>query len=118
MAEINYSVIEANLLVICCCFISIKSFLRHYAPRLIGEGSTYLGTDSLDTPRKKALVIKKDVSFNLSWHDENTPRGHLNAGYVEMDDMKQGPGSRKPTSESQEVIIQPTIEAPAPVRKF
>lgn len=35
-----------------------------------------------------------------------------------MDELKQGPGARKPTSESQEVIMQPTIEEPAPVRKL
>lgn len=34
-----YSIVEANLFVICCCLPTLRRFFRHVAPRLIGEGS-------------------------------------------------------------------------------
>ena len=117
-AELNRSIIEANLLVICCCFISVKSFVRHYAPRLIGERFSYPENSFSTTPRKTGLVIKKDISFNLSWQDENANCSRNSAGYVEMDNMKQEPNARKPASESQEGIIPQPIAQPPPVRKL
>ncbi|KAF2010250.1 hypothetical protein BU24DRAFT_73590 [Aaosphaeria arxii CBS 175.79] len=36
--------IEANLLIMCCCLPTIRRFLRHVAPSLIGESSS--GSDS------------------------------------------------------------------------
>ncbi|MCJ1423105.1 hypothetical protein MMC29_000986 [Sticta canariensis] len=74
-------VVEANLVIICCCFLALKSFLRHHAPTLIGEksgtegykvNSTY--EDRNRTPR--GLVITKDVDFNLSWQDDSRVRIH------------------------------------------
>lgn len=118
MTEVNRSIIEANLLVICCCFISLKSFVRHYAPRLIGERFSYPENSFSITPRKTKLVIKKDISFNLSWQDETANRSRHSAGYVEMDNMKHEPNAREPASESQEVIIPPSIAEPPPVRKL
>lgn len=100
-------------MVICCCFISIKSFLRHHAPGLIGEKPTYPKNGYYETPRSKGLVITKDVSINLSWQDDPAPRSNVSAGYIEMDETKQGPSDRGPTSESQEVIVPPISYPPA-----
>lgn len=75
------SVVEANLVIICSCFLALKSFLRHHAPTLIGEKSTSEGykanssyEDRHRTPR--GLVINKDVDFNLSWQDDSRVRIH------------------------------------------
>ncbi|MCJ1270947.1 hypothetical protein MMC22_010846 [Lobaria immixta] len=74
-------VIEANLVIICCCFLAVKSFLRHHAPSLIGEKSSSEGykvnsgyEDRHRPPR--GLVITKDVDFNLSWQDDSRVRIH------------------------------------------
>lgn len=75
------SVVEANLVIICCCFLALKSFLRHHAPTLIGEKSSQEGykvnsayEDRHRPPR--GLVITKDVDFNLSWQDDSRVRIH------------------------------------------
>ncbi|MCJ1461458.1 hypothetical protein MMC07_000055 [Pseudocyphellaria aurata] len=74
-------VVEANLVIICCCFLALKSFLRHHAPTLIGEKSGEGGykvnsayEDRHRPPR--GLVITKDVDFNLSWQDDSRVRIH------------------------------------------
>lgn len=77
----THSVVEANLVIICCCFLAVKSFLREHAPSLIGEKSTSSGykantsyEDRHNPPR--GLVIKKDIDFNLSWQDDSRVRIH------------------------------------------
>lgn len=90
--------------------------MRHHAPILIGEKrQQYRGNSYYETPRSKGLVITKDVSFNLTWQDENDPRSHHSGGYIEMDSLKDpGPElGRNPTSESQEGIMQPVKYPPA-----
>lgn len=111
-----YSIIEANLVIICCCLVAAKSFLRHFAPTLIGEkqnypAASYVNSFNRDTSRSKGLVITKDVSFNLTWQDDSQARIHEypnNAAYVEMDNIKN-PDPKvtddKSTTESQEAIV-------------
>lgn len=95
------SVIEANLVIICCCFLAVKSFLRRHAPSLIGEKSSEEGykVNSVYQDRHRpprGLVITKDVDFNLSWQDDSRVRIHQSvdgktvpySGVVEMDDIK------------------------------
>jgi hypothetical protein len=37
MLTVIYSFVECNLLVMCCCLPTFRRFLKHVAPRLIGE---------------------------------------------------------------------------------
>lgn len=96
--------------------MALKSFLRHFAPTLIGEKvnygpSSYVNSFNRDAPRSKGLVITKDVSFNLTWQDDSQQRIHEypnNASYVEMDNMKDSNAKvadGKSETESQEAII-------------
>jgi hypothetical protein len=39
IADMMYSFIESNLLVICCCLPTLRRFFKHVAPRFIGEYS-------------------------------------------------------------------------------
>lgn len=104
----TFSVVEANLVIICCCFLAVKSFLRQHAPSLIGEKSTSSGykpnssyEDRRNPPR--GLVIKKDVDFNLSWQDDSRVRIHeydtqTDPGKdLEMDSIRPSPakGTRR-----------------------
>lgn len=34
-----YSIVEANLFIVCCCLPTLRRFFRHVAPRFIGENS-------------------------------------------------------------------------------
>lgn len=75
------SVVEANLVIICSCFLAVKSFLRHHAPTLIGEKSSsdgYKVTSAYEDRHRapRGLVITKDVDFNLSWQDDSRVRIH------------------------------------------
>jgi hypothetical protein len=46
MLTISYSFVECNLLVMCCCLPTLRRFLRHVAPGLIGEDLTEPSTPS------------------------------------------------------------------------
>lgn len=110
---------EANLVIICCCLVAIKSFLRHFAPTLIGEkhtygGNSYVNSYNRDAQKAKGLVITKDVTFDLSWQDDSHMRVHEypnSAAYVEMDNMKTRSSSTRvggdehSLTESQEAIV-------------
>lgn len=68
-------------MIICCCFLAVKSFLREHAPTLIGEklsSSGYKANTSYEDRHNppRGLVIKKDVDFNLSWQDDSRVRIH------------------------------------------
>lgn len=97
------SVVEANLVIICCCFLAVKSFLREHAPSLIGEklnSSGYKANASYEDRHNppRGLVIKKDIDFNLSWQDDSRVRIHQYDGtqtdpgagrYLEMDPINR-----------------------------
>ncbi|KAL1792577.1 hypothetical protein ACET3X_009084 [Alternaria dauci] len=54
-------IIESNLFIICCCLPTVRRFLKHVAPRLIGESRSSENKDSSD--RNHGL---------RTWGSENT----------------------------------------------
>lgn len=75
-------IIESNLFVICCCLPTLRRFLKHVAPRLIGESRSSENKDSSD--RNHGL---------RTWGSENTgPKRKYDTLMRTVDGTTQGDG--------------------------
>ncbi|CAN9159418.1 unnamed protein product [Alternaria alternata] len=78
----NPGIIESNLFVICCCLPTLRRFLKHVAPRLIGESRSSENKDSSD--RNHGL---------RTWGSENTgPKRKYDTLMRTVDGTTQGDG--------------------------
>ncbi|CAN9393461.1 unnamed protein product [Alternaria alternata] len=76
------NIIESNLFVICCCLPTLRRFLKHVAPRLIGESRSSENKDSSD--RNHGL---------RTWGSENTgPKRKYDTLMRTVDGTTQGDG--------------------------
>ncbi|RII11596.1 hypothetical protein CUC08_Gglean005595 [Alternaria sp. MG1] len=82
MFGVGSIIIESNLFVICCCLPTLRRFLKHVAPRLIGESRSSENKDSSD--RNHGL---------RTWGSENTgPKRKYDTLMRTVDGTTQGDG--------------------------
>lgn len=65
--SLRYSIVESNLLVICCCLPTLRRFFRHFAPRLIGEYTHNPSREECNGPKPRtwgSLGLKPKRQFD------------------------------------------------------